>query len=137
MAKWFRRDGHRKADDARVDVGDQTLPVIDPREMVNDWIRALAVLGERRGPDETLALIERVNRPGKLSVTIRTPLLPEDVRAIEESQAWQNEIRSRQAGVNILVDQYLIRWLTEATGQSWAEIVQRLAREIAAELPPE
>jgi len=117
--------------------GGQELPAIEPRKLIDDWIRVLTLVGEGRSPAETTALIEKVNQPGTHVVEIRTPLPAADTQAIEQSQAWLEEIRSRQAGVHVLVEQFLITWLTEATGQSWSEVVQRLAREIDTVLPSE
>lgn len=113
------------------------LPVIDPRELMNEWLRSLTIIGEGRSIDDTLALISSVNRTGTHAVAIRTPLPPDDARALESVLAWNNETRSRQAGVNLLVEQLLIRWLTEATGQTWGQVVQRLALTIEELLPPE
>lgn len=113
------------------------LPKQDPREMLNDWIRTLTVIGEGHSPDSALALIAKVNQPGQHLVQIRTPLPQDDVQALNDSMAWLNENRSRQAGVSILVEQLLIQWLADATGQTWSEIVQRLAQTINTTLPPE
>ncbi|GAA1982942.1 hypothetical protein [Amycolatopsis minnesotensis] len=136
MSGWFR--GSRGADDERGgENGGQQLPAIDPRELLNAWIRALTLLGEGRGPDETIASIAQANRPGRHLTALRTPLPADDARALDDVLAWLHEIRTRQAGVNILVEQLLIGWLSEATGRSWNEIVQQLAQEIGSMLPPE
>lgn len=113
------------------------LPPIDPRELMNDWLRSLTIVGEGTSIEDTLALIATVNQVGTHTVPIRTPLPPDDAHALESVLAWNNEIRSRQAGVNLLVEQFLIRWLAEATGQTWNQIVQRLALTIEELLPPE
>lgn len=47
---------------------------------------------------------------------IRTPLPPDDAQALAESLAWYAEVRSRQAGLNLLVEGLLIGWLAKATG---------------------
>jgi hypothetical protein len=113
------------------------LPAIDPREQMNEWLRSLTIMGEGKSIEATLALIATVNQVGTHTVPIRTPLPPDDAHALESVLAWNNEIRSRQAGVNLLVEQFLIRWLAEATGQTWNQIVQRLALAIEELLPPE
>lgn len=97
----------------------------------------LTLVGEGRSPEETTALIEQVNEPRTHLVEIRTPLPAADARAIEPSQTWMNELSSRQTGVHILMEQFLITWLAEATGQSWSEIVQWLARHIDTVMPSE
>lgn len=112
-------------------------PAIDPRELLGDWLRSLTIIGEGKSIDDTLALIAKVNRVGVHNVPIRTPLPPDDRQAMESVLAWNSEIRSRQAGVNLLVEQLLIRWLCEATGQTWSQVVQRLALTIEDLLPPE
>lgn len=113
------------------------LPVIDPRELMNEWLRSLTIIGEGKSIDETFALIASVNDTATHSVPIRTPLPPDDARAMESVLSWNSELRSRQTGVNLLVEQLLIRWLADATGQSWNQIVQRLALTIEKLLPPE
>lgn len=69
-------------------------------------------------------------------VVITTPLPRRDVDAIEAAQQWYASARSRQAGVHLLVENLLIGWLTDATGQSRSEIIQRLALTIETVLPP-
>lgn len=112
------------------------LPAIDPRELMNEWLRSLTIMGEGKTIDETLALIAKVNRVGTHTVPIRTLLPPDDAQALESVLAWNNEIRSHQAGVNLLVEQLLIHWLADASGQTWNQIVQRLALTIEELLPP-
>lgn len=135
---WFRRRA-ADADRGHGQVGQaaEPLPAHDPRAMLDDWLRALTVVGEGHTPADALALIAQVNQPQTVQVRIRTPLPSEDAQALRESLAWQHEARSRQAGVNLLVEDRLIRWLAEATGQSWSEIVQRLARDLNGVLPPD
>lgn len=58
------------------------------------------------------------HQPQTVQVRIRTPLPPEDTQALRDSLAWQHEARSRQAGMNLMVEGRLIRWLAEATDQS-------------------
>lgn len=53
----------------------------------------------------------------------------------ETQRPGSTRARSRQAGVNLMVEDRLIRWLAEATGQSWSDIVQRLARDLNDLLP--
>lgn len=112
------------------------LPAHDPEEMVNAWLRALTILGEHHTPAEALELIAQVNQPPTVSIELRGPLVPEDAQALDALLAWDKEARSRQVGVHLLVETQLIRWLTEATGQTWHEIVQRLARELPRTPPP-
>ena len=85
--------------------------------MVNDWIRTLTIIGEGRSVDDALDLIAKVNQPGKAFLQTRTPLPPDDARVLHEVLAWLHEVRSRQAGVNLLVEQVLTQWLVEATGR--------------------
>jgi hypothetical protein len=134
---WLRRRGVVDREPSRVDEPAEPLPVHDPRAMLEDWLRALTIVGEGHAPAEALALLARVNQPQTVQVRIRTPLPPEDAQALRDSLAWQHEARSRQAGVNLMVEDRLIRWLAEATGQSWSEIVQRLARDLNTVLPPD
>ncbi|MBN9748590.1 hypothetical protein DMP23_47675 [Amycolatopsis sp. A1MSW2902] len=95
-----------RADEERDrEAGERKLPAIESRKLIDDWIRVLTLVGEGRGPEETTALIEKVNQPVTYAVEVRTPLPAVDVRAIEQSQKeWMNEIRRRQVGVHVLVE---------------------------------
>lgn len=128
---WRRR---RTGDGAPSDDTPPALPAHDPEEMLNAWLRALTILGEHHTPAEALELIAQVNQPPTVSIELRGPLVPEDAQALDALLAWNKEARSRQDGVH--VETHLIRWLTDATGQTWNEIVQRLARELPRTLPP-
>ena len=84
-----------------------------------------------------MALIAQINQPRSLSMQIRAPLPPDDAQALDESLAWYAEVRSRQAGLNLLVEGLLIGWLAEASGQDRSAVVQRLALTLEKLLPPE
>lgn len=104
------------------------VPRPSPRAMAEDWLRSLTISGEPgTTPERALELIARVNQPGTLSMQLRTPLPPDDAQALDETLAWYADVRSRQAGVNLLVEGLLIGWLAEATGQDRGAILQRLA----------
>jgi hypothetical protein len=82
-----------------------------------DWLRSLTISAQPgMTPEEAVALITQVTRPRTLSMQIRTPLPPDDAQALAESLAWYAEVRSRQAGLNLLVEGLLIGWLAKATG---------------------
>jgi hypothetical protein len=131
---WRRR--RRTGDGEPAGETPPALPAHDPQEMLNAWLRALTIVGEHHTPAQAMELIAMVNQPQTISVQIRTPLPPDDAQALNDSLAWQHEARSRQAGVHLLVETLLIRWLAEATGQTWSQIVQRLALELHNTLPP-
>lgn len=64
------------------------LPAIDPRDLLNAWIRGLTLFGEKgRSLEETLALITQVNGTGTHRVAIRTPLPADDIQSLHEVQA--------------------------------------------------
>lgn len=84
-----------------------------------------------------MELIAQVNQPSTLQVRIRTPLPRDDAQALTESLAWHADVRSRQAGVNLLVEELLISWLAEASGQDRSAIVQRLALAVERLVPPD
>jgi hypothetical protein len=69
-------------------------------------------------------------------VAISTPLSPADARALDDAMKWSARIRSDQAKANMLIDALLVQWLADATGQDRAAVVQRLALEVEARLPP-
>lgn len=109
----------------------------DPRDLMDQWLRALTILGETdKSPQARLDLIRDVNKPGRTDVTITTPLQPEEQRALTEAFAALNDLRSRQTGMHLMVEETLTGWLAEATGQTRAEIVQKLALAMDALMPP-
>ncbi|MGW4527866.1 hypothetical protein [Amycolatopsis sp. NPDC004378] len=114
------------------------VPRPSPRAMAEDWLRALTISGQPgQTPEQALALIAQVNQPRSLSMQIRTPLPHDDAQALDESLAWYAEVRSRQAGLNLLLEGLLIGWLADATGQDRSAIIQRLALTMENLLPPE
>jgi len=114
------------------------MPRRSPRELAEEWLRTLTITSE---PGITLEqaydLIAQVNPPERLRVRMRTPLHADDAQALDELVAWYADVRSRQAGLHLVVEGMLILWLAEATGQSRTAIVQRLALEIENLLPPD
>lgn len=81
-------------------------------------MRTLTVSGEPGiTPRQAIALINQVNQPSSPQVRLRTPLSAEDARTLDEVQAWNADVRSRQAGVHLLIEGTLIDWLAEATTQ--------------------
>ncbi|WP_101836011.1 hypothetical protein [Frankia canadensis] len=113
------------------------VPRPSPRELAEDWLRTLTISGEPGiTPTRAVELMHQVNQPRKLGVRMRTPLPLEDVQVLEDTLAWHAEVRSRQIGLNLLVEDLLIGWLADATGQDRPAIVQRLALEIENMLPP-
>jgi hypothetical protein len=114
------------------------VPRPSPRTIAEDWLRALTISGEPGiTPKRAMELIARVNQPGTLSVQLRAPLPPDDAQALDETLAWYADVRSRQAGLNLLVESLLIEWLAEATGQDRSVVIQRLALAVEKLLPPE
>lgn len=136
--KWWRRRSGSDGDQV-VGGGDPpSIPRPSSRTLAEDWLRALTITGEPGlTPQHAIALIEQVNKPETVQVRIRTPLPTEDARVLDETLAWYADVRSRQAGVNLLVEGLLIDWLAKATGQDRTAVVQRLALEVERLLPPE
>lgn len=136
---WWWRKRSRAGDDVRADGAGEPRPVPRPsaRELAEDWLRTLTVSGEPSiTPQQAIELINQVNQPSGPQVRLRTPLSAEDARVLDEAQAWNADVRSRQAGVHLLIEGTLIDWLAEATGQDRAAVVQRLALKIDRLLPP-
>ncbi|MGL5825530.1 MAG: hypothetical protein ACRCYU_12060 [Nocardioides sp.] len=114
-----------------------TLPHPSPRALAEDWLRSLTISAEPgMTPDRAVALINQVNRPGSTPIQIRTPLPADDAQALKDSIAWNNEMRSRQAWLNLLVEGLLIDWLADATGQDRNAVIQRLALAVDKHLTP-
>ncbi|WP_194893750.1 hypothetical protein [Catenulispora pinisilvae] len=115
------------------------LPQPTPRQLAEDWLRALTltVTADRGTTLEQLyQSIAEANQISAVQVELGTPLPPADARALDDAMAWTSRIRSDQAKANMLIDALLIQWLAEATGQDRAAVVQRLALEVEALLPP-
>lgn len=100
-------------------------------------LRSLTLLGEGKSLEDTFALIAEVNHSGTHRVPIRTPLPEDDARALNDILAWYDTARDRQAKINLLVESFLIRWLADATGHTWSEVVQDLAKYINTAMPPD
>ncbi|MBW4722378.1 hypothetical protein [Saccharothrix obliqua] len=98
-------------------------------------VGAAAVVAHARGG--LVAEVNQVNQPESVRVRLRTRLSAQDARVLDETLAWYADVRSRQAGVTLLVEGLLIDWLAEATGQNRAAVVQRLALAVERLLPPE
>lgn len=114
------------------------VPRQSPRQLVDDWLRSLTITSDKgKTMQERLDLIAEVNQPRTMSVRIRTALPSDDAHALRETLAWYHDIRSRQAGVNLLIDNLLIGWLAEATGEACGAVIQRLALAIEKVLPSE
>jgi hypothetical protein len=96
-----------------------------------DWCRELAHHGENA------AIIGRQPKLLIELLPIRTPLPPDDAHALDETLAWYAEIRSRQVGLNLLVESLLIGWLADAAGQDRSAVIQRVALSVENLLPPE
>jgi hypothetical protein len=133
---WWWRRRSRAGDDVRpAELG--PVPRPSARTLAEDWLRTLTVSGEPGiTPQQAIELINQVNQPGSPQVRLRTPLSAEDARVLDVVQAWNADVRSRQAGVHLLIEGTLIDWLAEATGQERAAVVERLALRIERVLPP-
>lgn len=114
------------------------VPRPSPRSMAEDWLRSLTISGQPgTTPQQAMELIAQINQPRTLGVQIRTPLPTDDAQMLEETLHWYNDVRNRQAGVNLLVEGLMIGWLAEATGQHRSAIIQRLALTVEKLLPPQ
>lgn len=135
---WFRRRQPPHSDTkAGSGAHREPLPQQTQRELLDDWLRSLTILGDGKSLEETFDLIAQVNQPGTHRVRIHTPLPAEDAQALEETLAWYQAVRDRQAKINLGIEGLLIRWLSEATGQTWSQIVQRMAVTFNTATPPE
>ena len=115
-------------------------PQPTPRKLAEDWLRALTLTVTARAGttlDQLYQTIAQVNQLGSVRLALSTPLSQDDARTLDAAMAWINTIRSDQAKANMLIDTLLIKWLAEATGQDRAAVVQRLALEVEALLPPQ
>ncbi|MEU4807419.1 hypothetical protein [Actinosynnema sp. NPDC023587] len=146
MAGWFRRRRRTRPgngtpveiDQAAVDSELARLPQQTSREVAQDWLRGLTLLGEGgRTLQETLDLITEVNQVRAHVLALEGPLSARDSAVLLAGLEWTARARSRQAGVNLLVEGLLIEWLCQATGRTRTHVVQQLALEIDRRLPLE
>ncbi len=135
MSRWRRR---KPSEDefAKNSTPPPPMPRRAPREVLDDWLRALTILSEGHSPEETFNLIALVNQPGQHRVRIRTPRPADDAHAVEDALPWYRDLLDRQVKVNLAIESILIGWLAESTGQSRNQIVQRLAEAINRIQPP-
>ena len=56
-----------------------------------------------------------------------SPLMPGEVRDLQETQRAVNRLRGREAMVHAAVTQILLDWYATATGQTRSQAIQRLA----------
>ncbi|WP_405071373.1 hypothetical protein OG558_18545 [Kribbella sp. NBC_01510] len=87
--------------------------------------------------EQKVAMIAAVNQAGAVGIKLRGPVSEHDQQALAEGVAAMNTTRSRQAWLNHLIEAQLIIWLADATGQSRADIIQRLAIQLGSVIPPE
>lgn len=114
---------------------------IPTQELFHQWLRALTVLTEPgdRPMQERLRLIREVNDVQTHKLTIGHPATLEEIHEVIAALEDINRLRSREYGAHAMVASLLMRWLTEATGQTSAEIITRLSvtvEEMLDRFPP-
>jgi hypothetical protein len=82
--------------------------------------------------NEVLAEIAAVNDVGTEQVRLVTPLLPGELLDLRESNRAEHRLRGREAMVHAIVTQILLDWCADASGETRADILQRLALRLDA-----
>ncbi len=95
--------------------------------MMDQWLRTLTLAGEGHDPDTTMALIDAVSHPHTFTLRFTRPAPHGAEQAIQDVVRWYTEFGSRQLDAHFVVDSLLINMVAEATGGSWADVVQALA----------
>lgn len=106
------------------------------RELLDKWLTALTILGEYdKTPQERLDLIREINQPGTIQVGLETPLSSQDKQNLADAIDSFSTLRGRQTGIHLVIQEVLIKWLGEATGQTRSEIIQQLALKMTDIVP--
>jgi hypothetical protein len=87
----------------------------------------LTLAGEGHDPTITTALVDSLAFPDTVTVRLSTPVPRSAEVAIREVSRWYTECGTRQFNAHFLVDSLLINMVAEATGRSWADVVQAVA----------
>ncbi|WP_086828788.1 hypothetical protein [Allokutzneria sp. NRRL B-24872] len=109
-------------------------PVPTERELLEDWMRVLTLLGEARPVEEIFELIARANRHDEPTGSIRVvpPCTHEDLMRVIFALRWSQHTRTAEANAHMVVDLMLIDRVSRATGETHSEVVRELAAEVAA-----
>jgi hypothetical protein len=108
------------------------LQVPSTRELLDDWLAVLTVIGTEGQLSERDAelMTEAVGRHS-LDVELESAVSQRDNQLLGEFTSAIGELFNRQAKVHWLVEERLIALLSEATGRTRAEIVQGLALDLS------
>jgi hypothetical protein len=104
------------------------------RDIVQDWLRGITIMAHGRGRPmkELLAEIAAVNDVGTEQVRLVTPLLPGELRDLQESNRAEYRLRGREGMVHAIITQILLGWCADASGETRADVLQRLALRLDA-----
>lgn len=84
---WFRRrEGGPGAAKAEADARREPLPQQTPRELLDDWVRLLTILGEGKSLEETFDLIAQVNQPGVHQELLSEVIFPLALHEMDQLQ---------------------------------------------------
>jgi hypothetical protein len=116
----------------------QRLDAKPMRETVHEWMAGLTIVSHAAGraPQELHAEIAKVNQPETVRLELVTPLLPGELRTLNETVRAVQQLRSRETSVHLLVTALLVGWLAEATEQSRSDVLQRLSLTLESVLLP-
>jgi hypothetical protein len=82
--------------------------------------------------NDLLAEIAVVNDVGTEQVRLVTPLLPGELRDLREANRAEHRLRGREGMVHAIITQILLDWCADASGETRADILQRLALRLDA-----
>ncbi len=93
------------------------------------------MLGEKdRSIEERFEVLAEVNPAPHVSIEVE--VTPDEAKALQDAMAELTGWRSAEGWIHLGIDEVLLRWLGEATGESRSSLLQRLALEMERQFPP-
>jgi len=108
------------------------IAVPSSRELLDDWLAVLTLLGERdRTPDVAAEVVTRSIGRHTFDIELETRVSRRDLALLAAFSGAIGEMFNRQAKVHWIIEERLIAVLGNATGQTRAQIIQGLALDFS------
>jgi hypothetical protein len=116
------------------DQGEDLPAVPTVVDVAGEVLANLTLVGEGgcRSSEETLRVLIAMNPPGQLSIRFDTPISSSDAERLREALKYIEDVETVHRSAHTVVELTLMDWLTQATGLTYSEVVQDLARRVAA-----